>query len=131
MDGFGVAANSMFPWVDQGDAARAEITDIARDHRESMHQGRGSDQRIAFIGLVGNMQAGTTQCHRGIDRQDSGFECRHDVTRQPAAHQLSLNRITPFHSQYSGFQFFQSNGGNVQARGDDAFGPTDHIGIGG
>ena len=53
MDGFGVAANSMFPWVDQGDAARAEITDIARDHRESIHQGRGSDQRISFIGLVG------------------------------------------------------------------------------
>lgn len=60
MDSFDAVANSLLPRVDQGDTARLEITDIARDDRESVHQGSGADQCIAFTGLIGHMQAGAT-----------------------------------------------------------------------
>lgn len=67
MDGFARAASSFIPWIDQRDAAGLKITDVSGDYGQAMNKRCGSDQGVAFICSIRNVQAGTAQCHGGIN----------------------------------------------------------------
>ena len=60
----GLSPNNCFPSlrylprIDEGYSRRLEISDVASDHRHTMHKGSGRDECIAAAKLVGYMQPG-------------------------------------------------------------------------
>jgi hypothetical protein len=69
----------LFPGVEEGYTHLPEVTDIARDNRQTMlKRGRGNHS-VALRTRVGNVQGGATKSHTFVEGQDAAGEGREYV----------------------------------------------------
>ena len=90
---FCFAALLGFPRIEQRNACRFEVCDIASDDRETVNYRCCRDQGIAFCARVGNMKTRATLRHGSIDRQDTAFEARQNLFIDPSAQDGAVCRV--------------------------------------
>lgn len=98
-------ASSARPRIDRHDTHRDEVGDVARRHRQSVHERSSPDQRVALRAGIGHVQRRRPACHLDVDRQDAVAVPGQDAILEPRAEAATLILVPTLHQQNPGFEF--------------------------
>jgi hypothetical protein len=90
---FRLAGTPGVPRIEQRNADKLEVCNIAGDDRQTVNQRRRGDQGIAFRTWIGNVKMRATLRHGCIDGEDATLEARHNLIVYPCAENCALRRI--------------------------------------
>ncbi|SHF82826.1 hypothetical protein SAMN05444339_1153 [Loktanella atrilutea] len=83
------------PRIDDLNACRREIRNIARDDRHGMNDPCRGDESVPITAGVRNMQSGATKCHGPIYRQDAPHKGRQHPVGHPGPQNGTLSAVPP------------------------------------
>lgn len=92
------------PGVEQRDAGRREIDDIARDNDRPVHECGGSDQGVSLGSRIRHMQACAAPSDNDIHWQNARAELGQYALIEPPAQDIGLLRILPRDPEHPEFQ---------------------------
>src|ERR1700676_5014269 len=93
------------PRIEQRNADRLEVCNIAGDDGQAVNQRGRSDQGIAFRTWIGNVKMRATLRHGGIDGEDATLEARQDLIVYPCAENRALRRVPARHLKCAQLDF--------------------------
>jgi hypothetical protein len=107
---FGLAGAQGGPRIEQRDAGKFEVCNIASDDRQTVNQRCRGDQGVAFRAWIGNVKTRAAPRHGCIDREDATFEARQNLIVYPCAENSAVRSVPARNLKRAQLDFKDRNG---------------------
>jgi hypothetical protein len=122
-------ASSGVPRIEQRNAERLEVRDIASDDRQTVDQRGRGDQGIAFRAWIGNVKMRAAPRHGGIDCEYAALEARQNLVVYPGAENGALPRVPARSPERAQLDFEDGNRRKKEMFNRSLAGPSDDVAV--
>src|SRR5713101_720927 len=116
-----------YPRIEQCNADRFEVGNVAGHNRQTVNHRRSSDQGIAFCAPIRNVKARATLRHRGIEGENATFEARQELFVDPGAQDCTLRGVPACDFERAQLYLKDGDGREKKARRRNRAGPRYNI----